>query len=102
MATFGFLSEVGLPADFDGLLFGKTIPSTIYVSSIVPPNFLCTLTSLKSTLVASKFGKTFNTASTAKGDKISLLAETTFDDKDVFTHSIKLYLSFKSTYLWML
>lgn len=93
----GFFIEVGPPADLEGLLFGKTIPSTILVSSIVPPNFLWTLISLKSTLNVSWLGKTLRTASTAKGDKISLFAATTFEDKEVFTHSIKLYLSVNFT-----
>lgn len=64
---------------------------------MVPPNFLWTLTSLKSTLNDSWLGKTLSTASTARGDKISLLAATTFEDKEVLTHSIKLYLSVNLT-----
>lgn len=51
-AILAFFMEVGPLADFAGFSEGKTRPSTKLVSSIVPPNFLTTLMSFKSTLVA--------------------------------------------------
>lgn len=65
----------------------------MHVSSIVPPFFLQILISLKSTFVSFSKSVIPNTASTASGERISLLAETTLDDRDVETQSIKLSLS---------
>lgn len=74
----------------------KTNPSTNSVSSIVPPSFFTTLMSLKSTLF-SPLPRILKTASTAIGANYVLLAETTFEDKAVVTHSISDYLSSRST-----
>lgn len=89
---------MGPPADLDGLLLGKTKPSTISVSSTVPPNFFVTLISLKSTLVLLFFSIILKTESTAKGDNSLELVEITFELKAVLTVSINLALSYKSTF----
>lgn len=87
-AILAFFIYVGPPADFAGLRLGNTIPSTILVSSMVPPNFFTILISLKSTLVAVLASIILSTASTAKGDRCYLLFATTLEDKQVLTHSI--------------
>lgn len=65
---------------------------------MVPPTFLWTLISLKSTLVDPELAIIFKTESTAIGDNSLALLEITFEDKEVFTHSINYYLLSKSTY----
>ena len=70
MAIFAFYILVGPPAAVLGLHLSKTRPSTSYVSSIVPPNFLTIRISFKSTFVAVFGSMTFITALTAKGEKI--------------------------------
>jgi len=63
---------------------------------MVPPTFLVTLISLKSTLVLSLL-MTFKTASTARGESSLELVLITLEDKEVFTHWINCSLSSKST-----
>lgn len=87
-AILAFFIELGPPADLAGFRLGKTIPSTILVSSMVPPNFLTILMSLKSTLVAVLASIILSTESTAKGERCYLLFATTLEDKQVLTHSI--------------
>jgi hypothetical protein len=67
------------------------------VSSIVPETDLLTLISLKSTLSGIIGLTIFKTASTAIGERVLLLPETIFDDKEVLTHYIKVSLSVSST-----
>lgn len=75
-----------------GLHLSKTIPSTSSVSSMVPPNFLTILMSFKSTFVAVRGSIILSTASTAIGESSSVLVDTTFELREVFTHSIKVSL----------
>ena len=56
------------------------------MSSIVPETDLLTLISLKSTLSGIIGLTIFKTASTAIGERVLLLPETIFDDKEVLTH----------------
>ncbi len=67
------------------------------MSSIVPETDLLTLISLKSTLSGIIGLTIFKTASTAIGERVLLLPETIFDDKEVLTHYIKVSLSVSST-----
>jgi len=53
---------------------------------MVPPNFLTTLISLKSTFVSFSISIILKTASTARGAREVLLEETTFDEREVVTH----------------
>jgi len=69
------------------------------VSSIVPPFFLQTLISLKSQFVSCSKSVIPKTASTASGDKISRLEETTLDEREVETQSIRHSLSSNLIYL---
>jgi len=64
---------------------------------MVPPSFLTTLISLKSTLTSLSFSTILITASTASGANYVELDETTLDAKDVCTHYINYSLLFKST-----
>ena len=67
------------------------------MSSIVPPTFLTILISLRSTLVAVFGSIILIIDSTAKGDNKSEYDETTFELREVLTHSIKVYLLAMST-----
>jgi len=67
------------------------------VSSIVPDTDLLTLISRRSTLSGIDGLTIFKTASTAIGERVLLLPETIFDDKEVLTHYIKVSLSVSST-----
>lgn len=53
---------------------------------MVPPTFLVTLISLKSTLVDLEFAIILRTESTAIGDNSLALLEITLEDKEVLTH----------------
>ncbi len=83
---------MGPPLAELGLHLSKTIPSTSSVSSIVPPSFFTSLMSFKSTFVAVWGSMILSTASTAIGESSSVLAETTFELNEVFTHWIRVSL----------
>mgnify|MGYP007104980570 CR=1 FL=1 len=88
---------VGPPLAELGLHLSKTIPSMSSVSSMVPPIFLTSLISLRSTLTAVCGSMTLRMASTAIGDKSSQLEATTFELREVLTHSMRVSLLVMST-----
>ena len=96
-AILAFSTLVGPPLALLGLHLSKTIPSISWVSSIVPPTFFTIFMSFRSTLVALLESIIFRTESTAMGDSSSVLAETTFEEREVATHSIRVSLFAMST-----
>mmetsp|Transcript_43180 Transcript_43180/g.99542 ORF Transcript_43180/g.99542 Transcript_43180/m.99542 type:complete len:205 (-) Transcript_43180:219-833(-) len=75
----------------------KTKPSMNSVSSTVPPSFLHSRISVKSTFVAVLTSMTFKIASTAMGASLSAYCETTLEFKDVDALCSSCSLSFKLT-----
>ena len=80
----------------------KTRPSTSEVSSMVPPSFLTTAMSFRSTLVAVAGSMTLRMASTASGARMSLLLEMTFELSEVVAALISSSRSARSTGMDML
>ena len=84
-AILAFSILVGPPAFLLGLTSENTSPSMMDVSSMVPPFFLESLIFLKSQLVSFEGSTIPITASTASGERIALLDETTFEEREVET-----------------
>mmetsp|Transcript_50087 Transcript_50087/g.92422 ORF Transcript_50087/g.92422 Transcript_50087/m.92422 type:complete len:205 (-) Transcript_50087:222-836(-) len=93
---FAFSMRDGPPAAC-AIFCVKTKPSMNSVSSTVPPSFLHSLMSDKSTLVAVFASITFKTASTAMGASLSAFCDTTLEFKDVDALCSNCSRSFKST-----
>mmetsp|Transcript_35888 Transcript_35888/g.89420 ORF Transcript_35888/g.89420 Transcript_35888/m.89420 type:complete len:233 (+) Transcript_35888:1248-1946(+) len=95
--TFASLTKLRPPAERTTFCCVNTSPSTSSVSSTVPPSFLTTRMSFRSTLSGLAGSKAFMTASTAIGASCAAFWLTTFELSDVAAFLMRTSLSFRST-----
>lgn len=96
-ATLGEVILVGTPGPPMGNLSANTSPYSRQVSSVVPPAFFRILILVKSTLFTLSMSTTYYMALRASGANSPELDPMILDAKLVFTHSINISSSVKST-----